>query len=80
MRVFIKMGTDKDLVAVTPDLLRQPDTDLMRDLRGDLAFGKGLIAVIGYRAVFLAEGFSSHGSISSLAVSGEQCMPQTSCL
>ena len=51
------MGTDKDLVAVTPDLLRQPDTDLMRDLRGDLAFGKGLIAVIGYRAIFLAEGF-----------------------
>ena len=57
MRVFIKVGADKYLIAVAPDLLRQPDTDLMRDLRSDLAFGKGLIAVIGYRAVFLAEGF-----------------------
>ena len=57
MRVFIKMGTDKDLVAVAPDFLRQPDTDLMRDLRGDLTFGKGLVAVIGYCAVLLAEGF-----------------------
>ena len=33
MRVFIKVGADKYLIAVTPDLLRQPDTDLMRDLR-----------------------------------------------
>ena len=57
MRVFIKMGTDKDLVAVAPDFLRQPDTDLMRDLRCDFAFGKGLVAVISYRSVFLAEGF-----------------------
>jgi hypothetical protein len=28
MRVFFKVGTDKDLV-VAPDFLRQPDTDLM---------------------------------------------------
>ena len=55
MIFFVKVGGDDHLIAVAPELGRQFHTDLMCQFGCGLAGGKGLIAVIGYRAVLLTE-------------------------
>ena len=57
MIFFVKVGGDDHLIAVAPKPGRQLYADLMRQLRRGLSGGKGLIAVIGHRAVLLAEPF-----------------------
>ena len=55
MIFFVKVGGDDYLIAVTPEPGRQLYADLMRQLRRGLAGGKGLITVVGHRAVLFAE-------------------------
>ena len=55
MIFFVKVGGDDYLIAVAPEPGRQLHADLMRQFRRCLAGGKGLITVIGYRAVLFAE-------------------------
>ena len=55
MIFFVKVGGDDHLIAVAPKPGRQFHADLMRQFGRGLAGGKGLIAVIGHRAVLLAE-------------------------
>ena len=53
---LIKVSAYKYLIPVAPDLLRKLYADLLGKLRCDLAFGKGLIAVIGNRSVLFPVG------------------------
>ena len=55
MIFFVEVGGDDHLIAVAPKPRRQLYADLMCQFRRGLAGGKGLIAVIGHRAVLLAE-------------------------
>ena len=55
MIFFVKVGSDDHLIAVAPKSLRQLYADLMCQFRRGLTGGKGLIAVIGHRAVLLTE-------------------------
>ena len=57
MIFFIKVGGDDHLIAVAPKPSRQLYADLMRQFWRGLAGSKGLITVIGHRAVLLAEPF-----------------------
>ena len=49
------MGSNQHLVFFTPQLFCQGKADLMGQLRRSLAGGKGLIAVVSYRAFLLAK-------------------------
>ena len=55
MIFFVKVGGDDHLIAVAPKPGRQLYADLMRQFGRGLAGSKGLVAVIGHRAVLLAE-------------------------
>ena len=55
MIFFVKVGGDDHLIAVAPEPGRQLYADLMRQFRRGLAGGKGLITMVGHRAVLLAE-------------------------
>ena len=55
MVFVIEVGGDKHLVAISPKALRQLHADLMGNLRGGLAGGKGLITVVGNGAIFFAK-------------------------
>ena len=52
---FVQMGGYQHLVFFTPQLFCQGKADLMGQLRRSLAGGKGLIAVVSYRAFLLAK-------------------------
>ena len=49
---MVKVRGDKHLIPISPKALRQLDADLMGDLRGGLAGGKGLIPMVSHGAVF----------------------------
>ena len=55
MIFFVKVGGNDHLIAVAPKPGRQLYANLMRQLRRGLAGGKGLIAVVGHRAILLAK-------------------------
>ena len=52
---LVQMGSYQHLVFFAPQLFRQGKADLMGQLRRGLAGGKGLIAMVGYRAFLLAK-------------------------
>ena len=52
---FIQMGGHDHLIPVAPELPGQLQADLMSNLRRGLAGSKGLIAMIGHRAVLLSK-------------------------
>ena len=51
--ILIQMRTDKHLVSVAPDFLRQLNSNLMRKLRCNFTLFEGLVAVVGNCAIFL---------------------------
>ena len=57
MVFLIQMGSDQHLIFLAPKLPCQPDRDFMGNLRSGFTGSKALIAVIGHRAVLLAEAF-----------------------
>lgn len=72
----VKVGSNDHLIAVAPQTGSELYADLMRRFGRRLAGGKGLIAVVGDRPVFLSKPpFTA--SISSRAVEGEQLIPLT---
>ena len=68
MVFVIEVGGDKHLVAISPKALRQLHADLMDNLRGGLAGGKGLITVVGHGAIFFAKAtFDRHHLLAGCA-------------
>ena len=68
MVFVIEVGGDKHLVAISPKALRQLHADLMGNLRGGLAGGKGLIPVVGHgAALFAIAPFDRHHLLAGCA-------------